>query len=48
MVGISRETYERSDIETVVDGVGIMWLNEKCRRRINMQKLTNRKITNIF
>ena len=26
---ISRETYERNDIEKVVDNDGIFWLNEK-------------------
>ena len=28
MVDISRKTYERNGIETIVDGNGIMWLNE--------------------
>ena len=34
MVDISRKTYERNDIETIVDNDGILWLNEKHRRRI--------------
>ena len=35
MVDISRKTYERKGIETIVDNDGIPWLNEKkFRRRI--------------
>ena len=33
MVGISRETYERNGIETIVDNYGILSLNEKKNRR---------------
>ena len=29
MVRISRKTYKRNDIETIVDKDGILWLNEK-------------------
>ena len=29
MVDISRKTYERNGIETIVDDDGIIWLNEK-------------------
>ena len=29
MVNISRERYERNDIETIVDNDGILWLNEE-------------------
>ena len=29
MVDISRETFERNGIETIVDNDGILWLNEK-------------------
>ena len=29
MTDISRKTYERNDIETIVDNDGILWLNEK-------------------
>ena len=29
MVDISRETYERNGIETIVDNDGILWLNEQ-------------------
>ena len=29
MVNISRKTYERNGIETIVDNDGIFWLNEK-------------------
>ena len=29
MVYISRKTYERNGIETIVDNDGILWLNEK-------------------
>ena len=29
MVDISRETYERNGIETIVDNNRILWLNEK-------------------
>ena len=29
MVDISRETYERNGMETIVDNDGILWLNEK-------------------
>ena len=28
MVDISRKTYERNGIETIVDNNGILWLNE--------------------
>ena len=33
MVHISRETYERNGIETIVDNDGILWLNKKTYRR---------------
>ena len=29
LVDISRKTYERNGIETIVDNDGILWLNEK-------------------
>ena len=29
MVDISRKTYERNGIETIVDDDGILWLNEE-------------------
>ena len=29
MVNIDKETYENNNIETIVDGIGKMWLNEK-------------------
>ena len=29
IVDISRKTYERNGIETIVDNDGILWLNEK-------------------
>ena len=29
MIYISRKTYERNGIETIVDNDGILWLNEK-------------------
>ena len=29
MIDISRKTYERNDIETIIDNDGILWLNEK-------------------
>ena len=29
MVDISIKTYENFDIEVVVDGIGMLWLNEK-------------------
>ena len=29
MVDISRKTYERNGIETIVDNDGILWLNKK-------------------
>ena len=29
MVDISRKTYERIGLETIIDNDGIMWLNEK-------------------
>ena len=29
MFNHSRKTYERNDIETIVDNDGILWLNEK-------------------
>ena len=33
MVNISRETYERNRIKTIVDNDGILWLNEKHNRK---------------
>ena len=29
MVNITKETYENNDIETIVDSIGKLWLNEK-------------------
>ena len=29
MVDMSRKTYERNGIETIIDNDGIFWLNEK-------------------
>ena len=29
MVDIGKETYENSDKEVIVDGIGTLWLNEK-------------------
>ena len=29
MIDIGKETYENNDIEIIVDGIGILWLNEK-------------------
>ena len=29
MVDISKKTYEDNDIEVIVDGIGMLWLNEK-------------------
>ena len=29
MVGVNRKTDERNGVETIVDGDGILWLNEK-------------------
>ena len=29
MVHIGKETYENNDIEVIVDGIGMLWLNEK-------------------
>ena len=29
MVDISKETYKKNDIEVIVDGIGMLWLNEK-------------------
>ena len=29
MVDISRKTYERNGVETIVDSNGVLWLNEK-------------------
>ena len=29
MIDISIKTYENFDIEVVVDGIGMLWLNEK-------------------
>ena len=34
MVDVSRKTCERNGIETIVGNDGILWLNEKHRRRI--------------
>ena len=29
MVDISKKSYENNDIEVMVDGIGMLWLNEK-------------------
>ena len=29
MVDISKKTFEKNDIEVIVDGIGTLWLNEK-------------------
>ena len=29
MVNINKDTYENNDIETIVDSIGKLWLNEK-------------------
>ena len=29
MVDISEKTFEKNDIEVIVDGIGTLWLNEK-------------------
>ena len=29
MADIGKETYENNDIEVIVDGIGVLWLNEK-------------------
>ena len=29
MVDISKKSYENNDIEVIVDGIGMLWLNEK-------------------
>ena len=29
MVNIDKETYENNDIEVILDGIGMLWLNEK-------------------
>ena len=29
MVNINKDTYENNDIETIVDSIGRLWLNEK-------------------
>ena len=40
MVNISRKTYERNGIETIVDNDGILWLNEKhIEERLNHKSL---------
>ena len=28
IVDIGKETYENNDIEVIVDGIGMLWLNE--------------------
>ena len=33
MVDISSKTYERNDIETIVDNHGILWLNDHKNHR---------------
>ena len=43
MVDISRETYDKNGIEIIVDHDGILWLNEKHRRKIYQKNL--REIT---
>ena len=34
MVNISKDTYENNDIETIVDSIGNLWLNEIIYRSI--------------
>ena len=29
LVNVDKETYENNNIETIVDGIGTLWLNEK-------------------
>ena len=29
MININKDTYENNDIETIVDSIGKLWLNEK-------------------
>ena len=39
MVDISRKTYKRNSIETIVDNDGILWLNEKhIKERLDHKK----------
>ena len=35
MVDVSRETYERNGVETIVDSNGILWLNQKHNERLD-------------
>ena len=36
MVDISRKTYERNGVETIVNSDGTLWLNKKHKRRIRL------------
>ena len=46
MVDITRKTYERNGIETIVDNDGVIWLNEKHREEgldhKNLQEITTK------
>ena len=46
MVDISRKTYERNAIETVVDNDRMLWLNEKHNKGLNHKNL--QEITTII
>ena len=41
MVNINKETYENNNIESIVDGIGMVWLNEKHIERKLGHKQTN-------
>ena len=45
MIDISRKTYERNGIETIVDNNGTLWLNEKhIEEGLDQKKLREIKI----
>ena len=47
MVDVSSKTYEKNCVATILDNDGILWLDEKHRRRIRYKNL-QMTIGNIF
>ena len=35
MIDISKKTYKRNGIQTIVDNEGILWLNENIEKELN-------------
>ena len=48
MVDISKKAYENNDIEVIVDGVGMLWLNEKHIKKSQVIKTYQSTQTNMI